>query len=412
MISLPNWKNAIKSPDFRGRRSLAVAILLGGMLSAQAPKPAEPAKPTTVKAPAAAESAKPAAVTAPAATPKVKEEPPKAAPEAAAPAKTSGEKPTHPELLNRIRDALKYGNSQQVRDALNTLSRLTEAEQKSLLPELKQTCKSQDGLVIRKMAEFIGNAPFKDLDDELARFLKDKTHEQVFFSTVGALARKKPASALPVLIEEIREQDFSKPGNRIPDAVHLLTVYKDTSLQPYLVEKLQAADTYADYRSGILKYLGESTPWNEQLKGQVLKLFQDDAEPLTVRGSAAYALGKAQVNEARSILKDALSKIDNLKSADEKKRYTRFRMQIIASLILLKDNEVREILYAMARDDDEIVRARAIHQIGQLKIEDARELLLYKSKFDPSARVQKEAKKALSALDGQKSMGEEPAKEP
>lgn len=334
------------------------------------------------------------------------------APAAPAAAKADTEsKPASGELMARIRDALKFGNSQQVRDALNTLGRLTADEQKALLPELRLVCKSQDGLVLRKMAEFIGNAPFHDLDDQLAQFLKDKTHEQLFFATVGAIAKKKPASALPVLVQEIREQDFSKPGNRIPDAVHLLTVYKDNSLQNFLVEKLQAADTYADYRSGILKYLGEATPWSPQLKDRVLKLFQDEAEPLTVRGSSAYALGKAQIAEARPILKEALTKIENMKSVDEKKRYTRFRMQIIASLILLKDEEVREILYAMARDDDEQVRLRAVHQIGQLKIEDARQLLTYKSKYDPSARVQKEAKKALSLLDGQKVAPEEPGKD-
>lgn len=331
---------------------------------------------------------------------------------ASTPAKTEEKKPASPELLQRIRDALRFGNSQQVRDALNTLGRLGVEEQKTLLPELKEACKSHDGLVLRKLAEFIGNVQFNDLDDELARFLADKTHEQLFFATVAAIAKKKPASALPVLIKEIREQDFSKPGNRIPDAVHLLTVYKDNSLQPFLVEKLTAADTYADYRSGILKYLAETVPWSQELKEKVLKLFQDESEPLTVRGSAAYALGKAQISEARPVLKEALTKIDNLKSFDEKKRYTRFRMQVIAGLILLKDNDVRDILYAMARDDDEQVRVRAIYQIGKLKIAEARELLAYKAKYDPSARVQKEAKKALSLLDGQKTESEELGKEP
>ncbi len=289
-----------------------------------------------------------------------------------------------------------------MRDALNTLTRLTPAEQKSLLPELKKTCQSPDPLVLRKMAEFIGNAPFGDLDEELTRFLGDKNNEQLFFSTVGALAKKKPTSALPAIIKEIKEQDFSKPGNRLPDAVHLLIIYKDSSLQPFLMEKLNAADTYADYRSGILKYLGETKPWSESTKAQVLKLYKDEAEPLTVRGSAAYALGKAEIAEAKPILKESLTKIEALKSSDEKKRYTRFRMQIIASLILLKDNEVRDILYAMARDDDELVRVRAIHQIGQLKIAESRELLEYKAKFDPSMKVQKEAKKALALLDGDK----------
>ena len=346
--------------------------------------------PTTKPASPAADAAKPAT---PANSP-AKTEPPK----------------THPELLGRIREALKFGNSQQVRDALNTLGKLSEGEQKSLLPELKKTCQSADPLVLRKMAEFIGHAPFKDLDDELARFLGDKNNDQLFFSTVGALAKKKPAAALPVLIQEIKEQDFSKPGNRIPDAVHLLHIYKDSSLQPFLLEKLQAADTYADYRSGILKYLAETTPWPENLKAQVLKLFQDEAEPLTVRGSAAYALGKAQISEAKPKLKEALTKIEAMKSSDEKKRYTRFRMQVISGLILLKDNEVKEILFAMARDDDEIIRVRAVHQIGLLKIPDARELLEYKAKFDPSVKVQKEAKKAIHLLEDKKAV-EEPIRE-
>lgn len=328
------------------------------------------------------------------------------------PNKTSAKRekapPSHTDLIARIREALKFGNSQQVRDALNTLGRLSEAEQKTLLPELQKTCLSSDGNVLRKMAEFIGNAQFKELDNELARFLVDKNNEQLFFATVAALAKKKPANALPVLVAEIREQDFSKPGNRIPDAVHLLTIYKDKSLEPYLLEKLQAADTYADYRSGILKYLGEVTPWSETLKAQIIKLFDDEAEPLTVRGSAAFALGKAQIHEAKAKLKEVLSKIEALKSNDEKKRYTRFRMQVISSLILLKDNDVKEILFAMARDDDDIVRSRAVHQIGLLKMRDARELLEYKSKYDPSPRVQREAKKALQLLEDKKIVEEPP----
>lgn len=395
-ISLPNWSGAISLANNAVITLLAVALAAEPLFAkkkAPAPAAAPQTAPVTTAPPAKA-AAEPAKTTDAATAP--------GAPAATTPA-ASNQTVNHDALLLRIREALKFGNSQQVRDALNTLTRLNTAEQKSLLPELKKTCTSPDPLVLRKMAEFIGGAPFNDLDEELTRFLGDKNNDQLYFSTVGALAKKKPASALPAIIKEIKEQDFSKPGNRLPDAVHLLTIYKDSSLQPFLMEKLNAADTYADYRSGILKYLGETKPWSETTKSQVLKLYKDEAEPLTVRGSAAYALGKAEISEAKPILKETLTKIEALKSSDEKKRYTRFRMQIIASLILLKDNEVREILYAMARDDDELVRVRAIHQIGQLKIAESRELLEYKSKFDPSMKVQKEAKKALALLDGDKS---------
>lgn len=311
-------------------------------------------------------------------------------------------KPTKEELVQRIRAALKFGNSQQVRDALHTLSRLSEVEQHSLLPELKATCNSQDGLVLRKMAEFIGSVKFTDLDFALGDFLLNKTYDPVFFAAVAAIAKKKPAAALPIIIKDIREQDFAKPGNRVQDLMHLLALYKDRSLQAFLVEKLHTADTYADYRSAILKYLGESSPWSAEQQTQILKIFSDEAESLTVRGAAAYALGKAQVSEARQALKTMLAKIDAMTDMDEKKKHNRFRLQLIYSLILLKDNDVKDILFNMARDDDEVIRARAVHQLGKLAVEEARELLLYKSKYDPSLRVQKEAKKALGILDGAK----------
>ncbi|HRP70190.1 MAG TPA: HEAT repeat domain-containing protein, partial [Turneriella sp.] len=230
-------------------------------------------------------------------------------------------------------------------------------------------------------------------------FLDDKNNDPLFFATVGALVKKKPESARAAILREIKEQDFTKAGNRIPDLVHLLSVYKDISLESFLLEKLQSADTYADYRSGILKYLAEMKNWSENLKTHVAKIFEDEAEPLTVRGSAAYALGKAGIDTAKPKLKAVLNKIEAMENGDEKKRYTRFRMQIIAGLILLKDDAVKEILFNMSRDDDEIVRLRAVRQIGALKIPDARPLLEYKSKFDPSVKIQREAKKALSHLD-------------
>ncbi|HRP70214.1 MAG TPA: hypothetical protein PLY93_11830, partial [Turneriella sp.] len=104
-------------------------------------------------------------------------------------------KKDHTALIERIRDVLNYGNSLQVRDTLNTLTRLTADEQKSLLPELKKTCESKDPLVLRKIAEFIGVAPFNDLDNELVKFLDDKNNDPLFFATVGALVKKKPESA-------------------------------------------------------------------------------------------------------------------------------------------------------------------------------------------------------------------------
>ncbi|MFO1470019.1 MAG: hypothetical protein U1F27_03125 [Turneriella sp.] len=113
---------------------LALALTAG--LSAQAKETA-----------AAQPKASPAAPAKPAAAPVSKPANTAGKPAAAQPASEKTAKPAaakddkqpkggieHPELVNRIREVLKYGNSQQVRDTLNTLTRLNEASSAPLYP--------------------------------------------------------------------------------------------------------------------------------------------------------------------------------------------------------------------------------------------------------------------------------------
>ncbi|MFO1470022.1 MAG: hypothetical protein U1F27_03140 [Turneriella sp.] len=102
--------------------------------------------------------------------------------------------------------------------------------------------------------------------------------------------------------------------------------------------------------------------------------------------------------DAKPKLKEALQKIEAMKSGGEKKRYTRFRMQVISSLILLKDNEVKKFCSRWRATTMKLCAcARYTRSASSRYL--TRELLEYKSKFDPSAKVQREAK-GLSLLDG------------
>lgn len=302
------------------------------------------------------------------------------------------------ELLVRLKAVFQYGNSQQVRDALSTMQRLKPEEQKTLVPHLRVLCKSSDPLVQRKMMETIGILTISDLDEEAINILKNADDDQIFFASVSTLTKKKIPSALPAVHEMVKNYDFTKQGNRLSDLVNILVSYQDKSLADLFITKLGDTQTHFENRGHILRYLGEAGVNNPDVILKIQTIFDDEAESLTVRGYAAHALSKLSAPGAKEKLRDALKKIDAIKSNDEKKRYSRFRMSLISALVRLQDDNVREILIQMTKDDDELTRLRAIQQIGALKMSEMKELLEYKSKYDPSLRVQREAKKILESV--------------
>ncbi|MCX7766728.1 MAG: hypothetical protein N2246_08520, partial [Candidatus Sumerlaeia bacterium] len=89
---------------------------------------------------------------------------------------------------------LRFGNSQQVRETLVKIPRLTTQEQLELLPELKSLAKSKDAMIQRRLVEFIGQAAFSDLDEHLKEAL-DHPSSAVFFAACGAIEKKKPPVA-------------------------------------------------------------------------------------------------------------------------------------------------------------------------------------------------------------------------
>ena len=307
------------------------------------------------------------------------------------------EKPSDPKLLERIGQVLKYGNSQQVRDVLSRFEKLTVGEQKSFLPDLEKLCSSKDALIRRKMAEMIGKFTFNDLDEKLTE-LFTTADEMVFYTVVASITKKKPASALPVLREKMKEADFKVLNNKTPDLIRLGGVYKDVELRTFLLEKYRDASTYYEYRGAILRFLAALEPVAAEDIALLESTATNETESITLRSMAVYALGEMKHKPAAAKLREILDKIDNLQDPDEKKKFLKLRIQIISALVKLDDPQIEDLLFQMARDDDEAIRVRAIRNLAGIQSERARELLEFKSKYDPSVKVQKEAKKIL---DGQ-----------
>lgn len=301
--------------------------------------------------------------------------------------------------IERFRQILKYGNSQQVRESLVKIMRLSEEEQKSLLPELKELTQSRDAMVQRRLVEAIGSFSFSDLDEHLTQTLDHKSDE-VFFATCAAIEKKKPPSAAEKIKQKIQESDFTQAGNKIPDLLRALAVYPPSpEMSGFLMEKLKDKNTFSDYRNQILRYFALSKFQNPDLNSLILEIIQNEEESITLQSYAVYAAGELNLKEIKETLLNRLEKIDNIVDVDEKKKYSRLRLQLISALIKLEAEGVDKILFEMARDDDETVRLRAIRQLGQFKRPEVKELLKFKAENDTSPRVQKEAQKILENFD-------------
>ncbi len=309
------------------------------------------------------------------------------------------------EKWKRIELTIKYGNSEQVRRAIEQIFTLPEDDQKALIPELKKLFESRDILIRAKLGIMVSRVKWNDLDEKVIPFLEEKNRD-VFFNALTAIEKKKIASALPVIEKLIRESDFAENDNKLQDMLRTAGKLGAREINSLLMEKLMGEQTHAENKNVILVYFSDIKYNQQTLLDYLVKNLEDPEISLTHKRYIAYAMGKLKIPNAREILTKELKKIDDIEDIDEKKKYRLFRMQIINSLIELGDKDVEKILMDMAKDDDDAIRIRAINQIAELKIESARDMLEFKVKYDSSIAVINAAKEALKILDEAKKNGD------
>jgi|GEM_PF-2834731 len=291
---------------------------------------------------------------------------------------------------------LRFGNSQQVREVLGGVHKLGDAEQRELIPYLRDLLNSRDPLVQRKAAETVGFLPFPDLDEGVIPLLESKS-DQVYYAALNTVERKKISAAGPVLGKLFSEADFTKNNNRIPDLIRVSGVIGYKESEALLIEKLKSEETFYEFRTAILKYLGDTKNAAPEILAYMRELAFHKEESISIRSYAVYALGVLEDAEAKTGLMEIIREIDAIEDPDEKTKYTRLRIQVMKALVLLKDESVKKELMDMARDDDVLARIRAIRLLADIKDPDIIELLEFKATYDSSIKVQAEAKKALGS---------------
>ncbi len=129
----------------------------------------------------------------------------------------------------------------------------------------------------------------------------------------------------------------------------------------------------------------------------------NDNETVTLRTYSINSLGKIGSQSSIPKLKELIDEIRKDPSKDSKKNQL-LKIYSLGALITLGDEKAFDEIVEFTKDDDSIVRLRSIQFLLESKRPEVREILEYKSKRDPSPKVQKSAAEALKKLDEGKSI--------
>lgn len=223
----------------------------------------------------------------------------------------------------------------------------------------------------------------------------DNPNEDVRIAAVYGLKNTGGVSAKPKLIEKLKAQSLEENNNYIVALLQTLGEFKAVELIPYVSEALADSKTHAGVREELVLFLGRvPAPESREI---LLKLYKDNEEDITLRSYAVNSLSKLGMNDVAGDIKEVIAAIDSYGSKKRKKYYT-LHLYSIAALARLGDQEAVPKLINALRSNSAAVRLKAISIIKGFKEKRTIDILKYKMKNDPNARVRREAKSALKEM--------------
>ncbi len=308
-------------------------------------------------------------------------------------------KPGTPEKNPKLlKEKILYAHSTERRAAIRRVQTLPVSDREQFFSILIGIITDDPDPAVREAAiSAIGEMKVRAAEDALIRALDDERRENQM-AAAAAIGRLESAKACGPAAELLKKQDFKATNLLISALLTTLGRQRYRVDIPFLQEKLASSKTEADNRLGIIRYFGAARI--AETEPELVKIFENEDEDVNLRSAAAGSLGLLNGPKSAPALRGLLEKLRGNKNPRERARLSRVKLAALNALIRLGDKSVEGELLASARDDDPNVRLRAIKQIGELRLQAARELLTYKSTFDESKKVKKAAKVALLRLDG------------
>ncbi|TGN02291.1 HEAT repeat domain-containing protein [Leptospira dzoumogneensis] len=298
------------------------------------------------------------------------------------------------EVLSKV---LKYGTTKERASALRELEDFPKEEAGELYDQVGVILSKDPDWSMKIYALRIsGILKLTQFEDKIIALLK---HDQqdVQKEAVYVVKKLKFDSGIPVLTELLKAQDFTKNSNFLIALIETLAEFPQAN-EPFSVLEARFQEKFNDpeVRAQIALYFGKVK--KSSIENVLIATVKDEKEPITLRAYSVNALGKIKSEAAITPLRELLEKIRALKSKNDIQDYQALKIHTITALVSLGDKEIIEELYSFARDDDAMVRLRAIKHLAETEDPAVIEILEYKAQRDPSEKVKRAAQNALDQL--------------
>lgn len=300
------------------------------------------------------------------------------------------------EVLSKV---LKFGTSQERKQALSELLRFPKEDAGDLYKQVFDLLKVEKDMgmkinFLRLIAELN-----LTLDNEGVLQHFDDPNEDVAKQAILTAKKLKIAEAVPPLLEKLKKEDFTKNSNAMSLYISSLGELPDGKQgSAFLLSKYKEKFNNPDTRAQIALYLG--AVGETEAESALSEIAFDESQPTTLRCYSINSLGKIKAEGAKPKLRELADSLKRTAGKLEAKKSQSLKMYTVGALVLLGEKEIIQELYEFARDDDAMVRLRAVEHLGNLKDASGIELLEYKRDRDPSPKVQKAARVALDKIKG------------
>ncbi|WP_425593118.1 HEAT repeat domain-containing protein [Leptospira licerasiae] len=298
------------------------------------------------------------------------------------------------EILSKV---LKYGTTKERASALRELEDFPKEEAGELYDQVGVILSKDPDWSMKIYALRIsGILKLTQFEDKIIALLK-YDQQDVQKEAVYVVKKLKFDSGIPVLTELLKAQDFTKNSNFLIALIETLAEFPQASEAFSVLEaRFQEKFNDPEVRAQIALYFGKVK--KSSIENVLIATVKDEKEPITLRAYSVNALGKIKSEAAIVPLRELLEKIRALKSKNDIQDYQALKIHTITALVSLGDKEIIEELYSFARDDDAMVRLRAIKHLAETEDPAVIEILEYKAQRDPSEKVKRAAQSALDQL--------------
>ncbi len=298
--------------------------------------------------------------------------------------------------LDWIERTLEYGIARDRREALNLMATVKDETGKQRMRALilKTLRNDTDQDVIVKAITVGGDLKAVEIGPELLRFLDDET-EDVRTAAVSGIHALNYTAAKDALVKKLKGQDLSKDSNLAESILRTLADFKASEAREFAEAGIKDLKTTPNLREQLILFIGKCGI--RESKDFLIKILKDPDENLDIRSYAASALSLMGVKEASADINEVLKSIEAMSFKKRKEHYNLF-MYCVAALVRLGDDGALPRLTDSLKNDNTMVRLKAVRLLKDLKDKRTIDILKYKKEYDPSPLVQKAAREALEEM--------------